>query len=134
MKSCCSVETYPQYYIFIIFWLNNLLVPMIGYVIDFSFKLSSSLEPRTHIDILCRKTLKVFRLVMRSTYDFTLKTRFKTLLCALVRSTQLFGTHIQLIALFSLRESNDGFWGMQVLFLTFFAFLMITFLSKIILI
>lgn len=55
-----------------------------GYVIDLDFKLSGSLDPRLHIDMICCKVLKVLGFVMRLTKEFTLKNSVKTLYCALV--------------------------------------------------
>lgn len=55
------------------------LLPVDIQVIDLEFQFSDSMEPKFHIDVICRNALKIVGFVMRSTKEFSLSITIKTL-------------------------------------------------------
>lgn len=84
--------------------IDSVLFRADNYDIDLDIKFSNSMDPSSHIDMLCCKTLKILGFVMRLTNEFTQNKTVKTLSCALVRPN----FKLQMIVC-NLKESNVHF-------------------------
>jgi hypothetical protein len=92
--SKCKIFTYtrshsPTIYSFNI--LGSEILCANESVIDLGFKLTSSLNPRPHIDMVCCKALKILGFINRLARDFKLDSSFKLLYCTLVRPILEYG-------------------------------------------
>jgi len=61
-------------------------------LLTLDLNLASSLNPSSHIDMICCKALKTLGFVMRVTKEFSLNNTVKTLYCALVRPILEYGS------------------------------------------
>ncbi|XP_016658089.1 uncharacterized protein LOC107883123 [Acyrthosiphon pisum] len=72
-------------------------------VIDLRFKLTRSIDPRPHIDMVCCKALKTLGFINRLARDFKLYSSFKLLYCTLVRPILEYG-----VVVWSPYTANDS--------------------------
>jgi hypothetical protein len=92
--SKCKILTYTRSRSPIIYSYNILgseILRANESVIDLGFKLTSSLDPRPHIDMVCCKALKILGFINRLASDFKLDSSFKLLYCTLVRPILEYG-------------------------------------------
>ncbi|KAF0754495.1 putative RNA-directed DNA polymerase [Aphis craccivora] len=61
---------------------------------DLRFKLSSSLDPCFHIEMVCCKAVRVLSIIMRFLMDLNLTSSLKVLYCSLVRPIVEYGSII----------------------------------------
>jgi len=71
--------------------------------IDLGFKITRSLDPRPHIDMVCCKALKTLGFISRLARDFKLDSTFKLLYCTLVRPILEYG-----VVVWSPYTANDS--------------------------
>jgi hypothetical protein len=92
--SKCEMFTYTRSRSPIIYFYNILSFEILRAnesVIDLGFKLTSSLDPRPHIDMVCCKTLKILGFINRLARDFKLDSSFKLLYCTLIQPILEYG-------------------------------------------